>query len=51
MAARRSAYGDEYATKIKCPECGVESNIEIDLSVLKTKPLNTEGLTKGENRQ
>jgi rRNA maturation protein Nop10 len=50
IAARKSAYGEIYTTKIKCPECAVESNIEIDLSVLKPKPLNTDGLTKGENR-
>lgn len=50
IAARKSAYGENYITKIKCPECGVESNVEIDLSVLKAKPLNTNGLTKNENR-
>lgn len=50
IAARKSAYGENYITKIKCPECGVESNVEIDLSGLKAKPLNTNGLTKNENR-
>jgi rRNA maturation protein Nop10 len=50
IAARKSAYGENYTTKIKCPECGVESNVEIDLGVLKAKPLNTDMLTKGENR-
>ena len=29
IAARKSAYGENYTTKIKCPECSVESNIEI----------------------
>jgi hypothetical protein len=50
IAARRSAYGDEYVTKIKCPECGVESNIPIDLSKLKNKELDVTNLTKGENK-
>ena len=50
IAARKSAYGENYTTKIKCPECSVESNIEINLSVLKAKPLNTDVLTKGENK-
>lgn len=50
IAARKSAYGENYTTKIKCPECSVESNIEINLSVLKAKPLNSDVLTKGENK-
>jgi hypothetical protein len=50
IAARKSAYGENYTTKIKCPECSVESNIEINLGVLKTKTLNTDMLTKGENK-
>ena len=50
IAARKSAYGENYTTKIKCPECSVESNIEINLGVLKAKPLNTDVLTKGENK-
>lgn len=52
IAARRSAYGDEYATKIKCPECGVESVVEIDLSKLAPKPLteNFTNIAKNENR-
>ena len=50
IAARKSAYGENYTTKIKCPECSVESNIEINLGVLKAKPLNSDVLTKGENK-
>lgn len=52
IAARRSAYGDEYVTKIKCPECGAESNVEIDLSKLSAKPLSEtlQVSAKNENR-
>ena len=52
IAARRSAYGDEYSTKIKCPECGVESVVPIDLSKLNLKPLSNmlETGAKNENR-
>jgi predicted RNA-binding Zn-ribbon protein involved in translation (DUF1610 family) len=50
IAARKSAYGEIYNTKIKCPECGVESNVDIDLSTLSPKQLNTTGLTPNENR-
>lgn len=39
IAARRSAYGDSYTTKIKCPECGAESNVDIDLGKIGPKPL------------
>lgn len=52
IAARRSAYGDDYMVNIKCPECGVESNVNVDLSVVTIKPLsdNLTGVTKNENR-
>lgn len=52
IAARRSAYGDEYSTKVKCPECGVESVVDIDLSLLNPKPLteNMSSLAKNENK-
>lgn len=52
IAARKSAYGDEYSTKIKCPECGVESLVDIDLSKLAPKPLSESlaNVAKNENR-
>jgi rRNA maturation protein Nop10 len=50
IAARKSAYGEIYTTKVKCPECGVESNVDIDLNTLTGKELNIEGLTKNENK-
>lgn len=50
IAARKSAYGEIYTTKIKCPECGVESNIDIDLNVVKLKELADINGSKGENR-
>jgi len=52
IASRRSAYGDEYVAKIKCPECGVESDVPVDLSKIAAKPLseNLKDITKNENR-
>jgi hypothetical protein len=50
IAARKSAYGEIYNTQIKCPECDVESNVDIDLNLLSYKRLNTDGLVKNENR-
>jgi rRNA maturation protein Nop10 len=50
IAARKSAYGEIYNTKVKCPECGVESNVDIDLSKLVSKNIEYVGATKGENK-
>lgn len=50
IAARKSAYGEIYTTKIKCPECDVESNIDINLDELTEKPFKIENYTKGENK-
>ena len=50
IAARKSAYGEIYTTKVKCPECGAESNVDIDLNTLVGKELKVEGLTKNENK-
>jgi hypothetical protein len=50
IAARKSAYGEIYNTKVKCPECGVESNVDIDLSKLVSKSIEYVGATRGENK-
>lgn len=44
IAARISAYGNMYSTKIKCPECGVESVVDIDLSKLGVKEIDWSGI-------
>ena len=49
MAARRLAYGDSYGVKIKCPACGEESNVNVNLSELKNRPFDFSGFTKGSN--
>ena len=49
LAARRSTYGDEYAVKVKCPECGEESKVNIDLSQLKNKEYDFSNFRRGEN--
>jgi hypothetical protein len=50
VAARKSAYGEMYSVKIKCPDCEVTSNIEIDLSKLLPKTIDFSLAKKGENR-
>ena len=51
IAARTSAYGEIYTTNIKCPnpECGVESDVDIDLSLLVAKNVLFTGV-RGENK-
>lgn len=50
IASRKSAYGEVYTTKIKCPECNTESNVDINLDELIEKPFKLESYTKGENK-
>lgn len=50
IEARKSAYGEIYTTKIKCPECGEESNIDINLNDVKPKNFSFEKYTRGENK-
>jgi transcription elongation factor Elf1 len=49
LEARKSAYGEIYSTKVKCPACGVESVVDIDLNLLKNKPLPVDA-KRGENK-
>jgi hypothetical protein len=37
VAARRSAYGDDYQAKVVCPKCETENNVSIDLSKIQVK--------------
>ena len=50
IAARRSAYGDVYNTKVKCPECGVETQVSVDLGKLGIKDIDYSSLPKGANK-
>lgn len=50
IAARKSAYGEIYTVKIKCPDCEVESNVDIDLSKLPSKNIDFSLAKKGENQ-
>lgn len=50
IEARKSAYGEIYTTKIKCPECGEESNIDINLNAIKPKSFPFEKYVRGENK-
>lgn len=49
VAARKSAYGEIYSTKVTCPACEAKSEVEINLDTIKHKTV--EFLSKrGENR-
>ena len=50
IAARKSAYGEIYATKVKCTECGVESLVDINLDNVVEKDIDTSKLVKGDNK-
>lgn len=50
IAARRLAYGDKYPAKIKCPSCGEESEVQLNLSNLKVKNVDLTQFPKGVNR-
>jgi rRNA maturation protein Nop10 len=47
--ARKLAYGSEYKTKVKCPECGEENDITFDLDLLSFSNFDFSNFTKGIN--
>jgi hypothetical protein len=49
VAARISAYGEEYVVPIKCPSCGVTQSETINLSAIQEKQ-NTKPTALGENK-
>jgi hypothetical protein len=49
IAARRLAYGDKYPAKVTCPKCEAENEIQIDLSLLKSKDFDFSSAKKGSN--
>ncbi len=50
IESRKNAYGEMYDVKIKCPECGEESLVAVDLNVVKPKEFSFNKYTKGENK-
>jgi rRNA maturation protein Nop10 len=50
VAARRLAYGNSYPVKIKCEECGEDSEVQIDLSTLTNKEFDFTKYSKGQNQ-
>lgn len=50
IAARRLAYGDKYPVKIKCPSCGEESDVVVDLASIKSKDFDPTKYSKGVNQ-
>jgi hypothetical protein len=49
VAARRFAYGDEYAITVNCPKCGEQNSEKVNLGDLKFKTIDFSKYTKGEN--
>lgn len=49
FATRIAAYGKDYKVKVKCPSCGEENDVTIDLSKLKNKDFDFSGYTRGVN--
>ena len=39
LAIRRASLGDIYNTKVKCPSCGAESNVGLNLATLETRDM------------
>ena len=50
LAARRSAYGDVYKTKMKCPGCEREVGVSIDLSMVTIKSFDFSNHERGQNQ-
>lgn len=50
IESRKNAYGETYTTKIKCPECGEESNVDIDISAVGSRAFPFENYVRGENK-
>jgi hypothetical protein len=50
IAARRLAYGDKYPAKIKCQDCGEESEVQINLAELKSREFDFTKSPKGANQ-
>lgn len=50
IATRISAYGEDYSVKIKCPECGEESKVTVDLSKVTDKEYDFSNLSRAENK-
>lgn len=49
LAIRRMAYGDEYKANIKCPSCGTDNAVTIDLGKMDNKPFEFDNYSKGKN--
>jgi predicted RNA-binding Zn-ribbon protein involved in translation (DUF1610 family) len=50
IASRRLAYGDKYPVKITCPECGENSQIDVNLASLKFIDVDFDKNRRGVNQ-
>jgi len=50
VASRILAYGEDYSIKVKCPECGFENTVSVDLSKIKPIEYDFSKIVKGENK-
>lgn len=49
VAARILGYGAEYPIEVTCPACGEKNKLDINLTELREKEIDTSLYTKGEN--
>jgi hypothetical protein len=50
FTSRVSAYGKDYKTKMKCPNCGEDCDVNVDLTTVKNKEYDFSNCQKGVNR-
>lgn len=50
LAARISAYGNEYKIKTKCPVCGADDSVTVDLNSIIAKPFDFSNCQRGQNQ-
>ena len=50
IAARILAYGSQYTTKFKCPQCGAQKQTTFDLTKILNKQIDQSKITVGSNQ-
>jgi len=49
ISIRRMSYGDEYTVRVKCPGCGTDQELIINLSKFQPNPINYDIFKRGIN--
>lgn len=50
IAIRRLAYGDEYKANVRCPSCGADNSVTINLGNMDNKSFDFDKYSKGQNQ-